>query len=171
MPSTTPVDAGLTDVLDPVLGDRIGPVLAAIDARAGARVDGEGIHVRQLLRTVHVPWDRVTRIRLDSRLDLALTFVVGLLPVTRLPVVGSAIEAAADRATEELTRRLLPGLRGRIGWAVATIEQRTWRPDVDFQRASRAIALLYPTVTHRMVEEARSRGIPVIREDGGTSPT
>lgn len=171
MTATTPFDAGLTDVLDPMVGERLGPVLAAIDARAGARVDGDGVHVRQLLRTVHVPWERVTLIRLDSRLDLALTFVVGLLPVTRLPIVGSAIEAVADRATEELTRRLLPGLRGRIGWAVATVEQQTWRPDVDFQRTSRAIALLYPTVTHRLVEEARSRGIPVIRDDGNSSPT
>lgn len=171
MSAAHPVDVGLTDVLDPVLGDRLRGALNRIDARAGARVDHDGVHVRRLLRTVHVPWDRVDRIRLDSRLDLLLTFAVGLLPVTRLPVVGAAIESAADRAVEQLARHLAPDLRDRAGWAVATIEQQTWRRDVDFQRTARAVVLLYPAVTHRLVEEADSRGIPVIRDDGAPSTT
>ena len=165
MPSRPPVDAGLTDVLDPLLGDRFGPVLDAVDARAGTRVDHRGIHVRRLLRTVHVPWDRVTRIRLDSRLDLALTFMLGVLPITRTPVLGRVIEASADRVVEEASQRLVPGLRDRAGWAVAVVEQQTWRRDVAFERTSRAVALLYPSVTHRLVEEAESRGIEVIRDE------
>ncbi len=168
MPPAPAVDAGLTDVLDPVLGERLGPVLAAIDARAGACVDTRGIHVRRLLRTVHVPWDRVTRVRLDSRLDLTLTFLLGVLPVTRTPVVGRVIEASADRIAEEVSRRLVPGLRERAGWAVAMVEQQTWRRDVAFERTSRAVALLYPSVTERLVAEASSRGIEVIRDDGGS---
>lgn len=166
MAATPTVDAGLTDVLDPLLGSRIGPVLDAIDARAGARVDHRGVHVRRLLRTVHVPWDRVARIRLDSRLDLALTFAVGILPITRAPIVGSLLASSADRVAEEAARRLAPGLRDRAGWAVATVEQQTWRRDVAFERTARAVALLYPALTHRLVDEARSRQIPVIRDDG-----
>lgn len=163
-PATT-VDAGLTDVLDPLLGDRLGPVLATIDARAGARVDHRGVHLRRLLRTVHVPWDRVTRVRLDSRLDLLLTFAVGLLPITRAPIVGPVLEAGADRVAEEAGRRLVPGLRDRAGWAVAVVEQQTWRRDLAFERSARAVALLYPDVTRRLVDEARRRQIPVVTDD------
>ena len=168
MAPAPPVDAGLTDVLDPLLGDRLGPVLAAVDARAGACVDHRGIHVRRLLRTVHVPWDRVVRVRLDSRLDLALTFLVGVLPITRTPIVGRVIESSADRVAEEVSRRLVPGLRERAGWAVAMVEQQTWRRDVAFERTARAVVLLYPSVTDRLVAEAGSRGIEVIRDDGGS---
>ncbi len=171
MPPARPVDVGLTDALDPMLGHRLGPALEHIDARAGARVDDDGVHVRRLLRTTHVPWERISSIRLDSRLDLVLSFGVGLLPITRLPVIGPVIETAADRAVDQLTRRLAPGLRARAGWAVATVEQQTWRRDVDFQRGARAVVLLYPEVTHRLVDEADSRGIPVIRDDGGPSST
>ena len=166
MAAPATVDAGLTDVLDPWLGDRFGALLETVDARAGARVDHRGVHVRRLLRTVHVPWDRVTRVQLDNRLDLALTLVVGALPVTRAPVIGAALATAADRVAEEVARRLVPSLRERAGWAVATVEQQTWRRDVDFQRTSRVVALLYPEVTRRLVEESQSRGIPVIRDDG-----
>ena len=169
MTSRSPVDAGLTDVLDPLLGDRLRPVLDAVDARAGARVDHRGIHVRRLLRTVHVPWDRITRVRLDSRLDLALTFALGVLPVTRTPVLGRVIEASADRIVEEASQRLVPGLRERAGFAVAVVEQQTWRRDVAFERSARAVALLYPSVTARLVEEAGSRGIEVIRDDAAGS--
>lgn len=163
--TATPVDAGLTDVLDPLLAQRLGGLLAAIDARAGARVDHRGVHVRRLLRTVHVPWDRMTRVRLDSRLDLALTFAIGLLPVTRAPVVGRLVESTADRIAEEAGRRLVPGLRDRAGWAVAVVEQQTWRRDVAFERSARAVALLYPAVTQRLVDEARARRIPVVRDE------
>lgn len=167
--STTapPVDAGLTDLLDPLLRNRIGGVLDAIDARAGARVDHRGLHLRRLLRTVHVPWDRLTRVRLDSRLDLALTFAIGLLPITRAPIVGRVVESTADRVAEEVGRRLVPELRDRAGWAVAVVEQQTWRRDVAFERTARAVALLYPDVTERLVDEARARRIPVVREAGG----
>lgn len=171
MTPSRPVDVGLTDALDPILGDRLGPALERIDARAGARLDDDGVHVRRLLRTTHVPWERISSIRLDSRLDLVLSFGVGLLPVTRLPVIGPVIETAADRAVDQLTHRLVPGLRARAGWAVATVEQQTWRRDVEFHRAARVVVLLYPAVTHRLVEEANSRGIPVIRDDGGPSST
>lgn len=165
MTSAPPVDAGLTDALDPLLGDRLRPFLDAVDARAGARVDHRGIHVRRLLRTVHVPWDRITRIRLDSRLDLTLTFLLGVLPITRAPVIGRIIESSADRLVEEASQRLVPGLRERAGFAVAVVEQQTWRRDVAFERSARAVALLYPSVTARLVEEAGSRGIEVIRDD------
>lgn len=169
MTSRSPVDAGLTDVLDPLLGDRLRPVLDAVDARAGARVDHRGIHVRRLLRTVTVPWDRITRIRLDSRLDLALTFLLGVLPVTRAPVLGRIVASSADRLVEEASQRLVPGLRERAGFAVAVVEQQTWRRDVAFERSARAVALLYPSVTERLVEEASSRGIEVVRDDGAGS--
>lgn len=165
MVSAAPVDRGLTDVLDPLLGARFGSVLDAIDRQVGARIDEEGITVRRVLRSARVPWSRVTAVRLDSRFDLGLTFLVGLLPVTRAPVVGRVIEESADRVAEELGRRLVPALRSRAGWAVATIEQQTWRRDVTFERSSRVLALLYPALTHRLVAEATARGIPVIRDD------
>src|SRR5690606_33052585 len=143
---TAAVDVGLTDALDPILGNRLGPLLDRIDARAGARVDETGIEVRRLLRTVHVPWDRVARVRLDSRLDLLLTLGVGLLPIARAPWLGPVVTGVTDRFADEVTRRLLPGVRRRVGWAVATIEQQTWRSDVTFRRTAGVVALLYPSV-------------------------
>lgn len=162
----TPVDVGLTDALDPLLGDRAGQLLDRIDARAGARVDDTGIHVRRLLRTVHVPWGRVVRVRLDSRLDMLLTLGIGLLPIARAPWLGPVLTGVTDRFADEITRRLAPGLRDRAGWAVATVEQQTWRRDVTFHRTAGVVALLYPSITHRLVAEASSRGIPVVRDDG-----
>lgn len=74
-------DRGLTDPLDPWLGDRFAGLLELVDRRAGVRVDDTGITVRGLVRTHHTSWDRVERIALDNRLDVLLAAATRFLPV------------------------------------------------------------------------------------------
>lgn len=163
--STIPVrDHGLTDPLDPLLGQRFGHWLDLVDARAGVRVDDGGVHVRGLVRTRHLPWDEISRIHLDNRLDVAVAAATRFLPVRRIPVVGGVLTDAVRDASAQVTRRVVPGARDRAGWTVATIERDSLlRGDVEVDGGAWLTALLHPSLTEAVTSHAAMRHIRVER--------
>lgn len=163
--SSIPVrDHGLTDRLDPLLGERFGPWLARVDARAGVRVDDRGIHVRQLIRTQHVPWEKIDGIVLDNRLDVVLAAATRFLPVRRVPVVGGVLTDAVRSASATVTRTVVPGARDRAGWTVATVQREGMlHGDVDVEGGAWLTALLHPSVTEAVTAHAAMRHIPLER--------
>ncbi len=157
-------DLGVTDPLDRVLGGRLGHVLDAIDERAGIRVDDTGITVRGLLRSRHSSWERIERIELDNRLDVAVGALTRFLPVRRLPVVGGLLTDGVRALSAEATRRLVPDQRGRAGWVVATIHQRgVLRSDVEVDGGAWLTAVLHPRLTEAIESHAAMRHIPLDR--------
>lgn len=158
------VDHGLTDPLDPLLGRRLGPLLDAIDERAGVRVDDTGIHVRRVLRTHTAAWDAIDAIVLDNRLDVALAAATRVLPVRRVPVLGGVLTDAVQGVASTITARTVPSLRARAGWTVATVSRRgVLAGDVDVEGGAWLTALLHPTVTEAVVAHAAMRHIEVER--------
>lgn len=158
-------DHGLTDPVADLAPGWLQPVLDAVDARAGMRVDDDGIHVRQLLRTRHVPWDEVTTVHLDSRLDAVLGAATRFVPVGRIPVVGGWLADTGEDVASAVTRRLAPGARDAAGWTVATIERAgLLQRDVDVEGGARLTALCRPGLADTVVSHARMRHIPVERD-------
>ena len=157
-------DRGLTDPLDPLVGDRLRPLLELVDDRAGVCVDDTGITVRSLVRTRHVDWDRVERIELDNRLDAVVAALTRLVPVRRVPVVGGLVTDAVQGMAAAATRRLLPARRASAGWVVATIHQRgLLRGDVEVDGGAWWTAVLHPTLTEAVESHAAMRHIPIER--------
>lgn len=163
-----PLEVGLTDQIDRLLGARIDPrvarALALVDDNAGVRVDADGVELRRVLRNQRVRWDDVDRVVLESRLDVGLAFATRFLPVRRVPVVGGLLVDAAEDAAGALTRRLLPDVRRRAGWVVATLHRsKLLRRDVEVDGAPALAALLAPAVADAVVAHAEARGITVER--------
>lgn len=157
-------DVGVTDPLDPLLPDRLGCLLAAIDERAGVRVDDTGITVRGLVRARHTSWDRVERIELDNRLDVVVAALTRFLPVRRVPLVGGLLTDGVRALSAQTTRRLLPGQRRRAGWVVATVHRRGMlRRDLEVDGGAWLTAVLHPRLTAAMESHAAMRHIPVQR--------
>lgn len=157
-------DVGVTDRLDPLLGDRLGRVLELVDERAGIRVDDTGITVRGLLRTRHTSWSRVERIELDNRLDVVVAAATRFLPVRRVPWVGGLLTDGVRAVSAEATRRLVPGQRQRAGWVVATIHRRgLLHGDMDVDGGAWLTAVLHPRLTEAIESHAEMRHIPVER--------
>ena len=157
-------DVGVTDRLDPLLGDRLRPLLDLVDDRAGIRVDDTGITVRGLLRTRHTSWSRVERIELDNRLDVVLAAATRFLPVRRVPVVGGLLPDGVRTVSAEATRRLLPDQRRRAGWVVATIHRSGLvHRDMDVDGGAWLTAVLHPRLTEAIESHAEMRHITVER--------
>lgn len=157
-------DRGLTDPLDPWLGDRFERLLAQVDRRAGVRVDDSGITVRGLVRVRHTSWDRVERIELDNRLDVLLTAATRFLPARRVPVLGGLLTDGVRAAAAAATRRLVPTTRQRLGWVVATVHrQGTLHRDIDVDGGAWLTAVLNPSLSEAIQAHAAMRHIPIGR--------
>lgn len=157
-------DRGLTDPLDPWLGDRFERLLELVDRRAGVRVDDTGITVRGLLRTRHTSWDRIERIELDSRLDVLLAAATRLLPVRRVPLVGGLLTDGVRTAAAAATRRLAPATRQRLGWVVATVHRAgVLHRDIDVDGGAWLTSVLNPSLNEALQAQAAMRHIPVER--------
>lgn len=162
MTSITPADRGLTDPLDGLVPRALHPLLTLVDDRAGMRVDDDGVHLRQLLRTRTIPWDEITSIHLQSRLDVALGAGTRFLPVGRIPVVGRFLSGAVREAASFATKRLAPGPRRQAGWSVATIEREgLLQRDVDVEGGAFLTALFADELLDTLVAQANMRHIPV----------
>lgn len=157
-------DHGLTDPLDPLLGDRLGRLFELVDRRAGVRVDDTGVTVRGLVRTHHTSWDRVERIELDNRLDVLIAAATRFLPVRRVPVVGGLLTDAVRGAAAGATRRVAPATRQRLGWVVATIHRDGMlHRDIDVDGGAFLTAVLNPSVSEAIQAHASMRHIPIER--------
>lgn len=157
-------DRGITDPLDPYLGERLGHLLQLVDRRAGVRVDDTGITVRGLLRTHHTSWARIDRITLDNRLDVLLVAATRLLPVRRVPWLGGMLTGVVRAATAGVTRRVAPEVRERAGWVVATIQRDgLLHRDIDLEGGAWLTAVLSPDVSAAVQAHAAMRHIPVER--------
>jgi hypothetical protein len=157
-------DRGLTDPLDPYLGERLGHLLALVDQRAGVRVDDSGITVRGLLRTYHTSWAGIERITLDNRLDVLLAAATRLVPVRRVPWLGGLLTDAVQAATAGVTRRVAPEVRERAGWVVATVHRDgVLHRDIAVDGGAWLTAVLSPAVSDAVQSHAAMRHIPVAR--------
>ena len=157
-------DHGLTDPLDPWLGDRLDGLFELVDRRAGVRVDDTGITVRGLVRTRHTSWERVERIELDNRLDVLLAAATRFLPVRRVPVVGGMLSDGVRSAAAAATRRLAPATRQRLGWVVATVHRSgALHRDIDVGGGAWLTAVLNPSLSEAVQSHAAMRHIPVVR--------
>ena len=157
-------DVGVTDPLDRLLGDRLGPLLDAVDERAGVRVDDTGITVRSLLRARHSSWERIERIELDNRLDVVLAALTRFLPVRRVPVVGGLLTDGVRSLSATATQQLLPDQREQAGWVVATIHRRgVLHGDVEVGGGAWLTAVLNPRLTAAIESHAAMRHIPLTR--------
>ena len=157
-------DVGITDPLDPLVGDRLGCVLEAVDRRAGVRVDDDGITVRGLVRTRQIAWDRIERIELDNRVDVVLGSLTRFLPVRRVPVIGGLLTDGVRAFSAAATRRLVPDQRRRAGWVVATIHRRgLLRGDVEVDGGAWLTAVLHPRLTEAIESHAAMRHVPLER--------
>lgn len=164
MSSIPATDRGLTDPLDPWLGNRFEALLEQVDRRAGVRVDDSGITVRGLVRTRHTSWDRVERIELDNRLDVLLAAATRFLPVRRVPVIGGLLTDGVRAAAAATTRRLAPATRQRLGWMVATVHrQGALHRDIDVDGGAWLTAVLNPSVSEAVQAHAAMRHIPIER--------
>ncbi len=157
-------DHGLTDPLDPLLGQRLRTLLAEVDKRAGVRVDDTGITVRGLLRSQHTSWERVERIQLDNRLDVLVTAATRFLPVRRIPFVGGLVTGVVQDLTSTITSRLVPRTRDRAGWVVATVHREGLvHRDIDVDGGAWLTAVLNPSLSEAVQSHAAMRHIPVER--------
>ena len=163
-PPARVVDRGVTDVLDPLLGTRLARARALVDKNAGIRVDDHGVHLRRVLRTQSIRWEHVQRVVLENRLDHGLAYATRLLPVRRVPLLGDVVRDGTAWAVEQATKRLVPGVRERAGWVVATFEQAgLLHRDVDVGSGASLTALLHRSVSETVEWHATARGIPVVR--------
>ena len=157
-------DHGLTDPLDPWLGDHLDGLLELVDRRAGVRVDDTGITVRGLVRTRHTSWDRVERIELDNRLDVLLAAATRFLPVRRVPVIGGMLTDGVRSAAAAATRRLAPATRQRLGWVVATVHlEGVLHRDIEVAGGAWLTAVLNPSLSDAVQAHAAMRHIPIDR--------
>ncbi len=157
-------DRGLTDPLDPFVGERLARGLDHVDRHAGVCVDDAGVTTRGLLCNRHTSWDRVERIELDNRLDVVLAAVTRLLPVRRVPWVGGLLTELARAAAAGLTRRVAPTSRQRAGWVVATIHRDgLLHRGIDLDGGAWLTAVLNPAVSEAVQSHAAMRHIPVER--------
>jgi tRNA A-37 threonylcarbamoyl transferase component Bud32 len=155
-------DRGLTDRLDPLLGDRLAQLRDLVDARAGVRVDDTGITVRGLLRAKHTSWERIERIELDNRLDVVLAAGTRFLPVRRLPVVGGLLTDVVTDAASAVTRRVAPRQRERLGWVVARIHRDgLLHRDIEVDGGAWLTAVLDGSVAEAIRSHAEMRHIPI----------
>lgn len=155
-------DHGLTDPLEPWLGERLGHLLRLVDRRAGVRVDDTGITVRGLLRTRHTSWAGIERITLDNRLDVLLASATRVLPVRRIPGVGGMLTELVRAGATGVTRRIAPEVRERAGWVVASIHREgRLRSDIDVDGGAWVTAVLNPSLSEAVRSHAAMRHIPV----------
>ena len=157
-------DSGLTDPLDDVVPAALRPVLDAVDGRAGIAVDDDGIELRQALRTRRIPWDHVSTIHLDSRLDVVLGAGARFVPLRRVPLIGGLLVDGLQRLASVVTRRVAPGVRDQSGWAIVTIERSGLRLDVDVEGGPFLAGLFSPELVDAIESHARMRHIPIERD-------
>lgn len=156
------VDVGVTSVLDPLIGEGGPLVRRLLDARAGLRVDDAGVAVRRPLRTRRLSWEQIDRVELDNRLDRLVGLGTQLLPAGRLPVVGDVVVRTVRSTVGAATRAVVPGLRDRAGWVLATFVHGG-DEELAVGGVAGVTALLSPRLTEVVERQAAAHDVPVER--------
>jgi len=88
--------------------------LAIRSARAGVRVDDEGAHIMNVVRTIHVPWHEIVRFSIGSHGMLPKTGIVDLRGGERIAIWGIQAPNPVTRPKNRSAERLIEALNAEL---------------------------------------------------------
>jgi len=165
--AVTAEDFGLTDGIAALAGRVPGDVLqrglGLIDSRAGVRITADRIEIRGITGTRRIPLDKVRGIELSTRkgvLDQVVPYWRSLLSFVPAARAGKLIRLATFAVTRAKSDPKPVDPAGLDQPIVAQL--RLMRGSVRIRGSVAVVAILYPRMTERLLEEAARHQIPIV---------
>lgn len=160
-------DFGLTDGLaalaERIPGDVLARGLGLVDSRAGVRITGDRIEIRGITGTRRIPLDKVKGIELSTRkgvLDQVVPYWRSLLSFVPAARVGKLVRLATFAVTRAKSDPQ-PVDPSQLEQPVVARIKLLGR-SVRIRGSIALVAILYPRLTQRLLEEAERHQIPVV---------
>jgi hypothetical protein len=154
---------GLTALADRVPGDILARGLELVDSRAGVRITADRIEIRGITGTRRIPLDKVKGIEVSTRkgvLDQAVPYWRSLLSFVPAARVGKLMRLATFAVTRTRSKPQ-PVDPSQLDQPVVAGIKLLGR-SVRIRGSIALVAVLYPRMTLRLLEEAERHGIPVV---------